>query len=103
MENMVNFNWSNLNIKQDEAAGRGAQIRYMLGIKDDAPITAEQLMCMKDNAEKLVGQDDNVQAFLNSITDFDAAADWLSRNSYSIGAAMTLLGIIKHPKGWMGL
>lgn len=102
MENKK-IDWSSLNISRDEAAGRGAQIRYILGIKDDVPITAEQLKCMKDDAEKLAGQDDNIQAFLNSITDFDAAADWLSRNSYSINAAMTLLGIIKHPRGWRGL
>ena len=103
MENMVNFNWSSLNISRDEAAARGAQIRYMLGIKDDVPITAEQLTCMRDDEEKLAGQGDDIQAFLNSITDFDAAADWLSSNSYSINAAMTLLGIIKPPSGKRGL
>ena len=102
MENK-NIDWSSLNISRDEAARRGAQIRYMLGIKDDVPIAAEQLKYMRDDEEKLATQDDNIQAFLNSITDFDAAADWLSRNSYSINAAMTLLGIIKHPRGWRGL
>lgn len=102
MENMVNFNWSSLNISRDEAAARGSQIKSMLGVDDATPITTEQLKFVKDNAEKLVVQYDNMQDFLDSITDFDAAADWLSKHAYPLGGAL-LLGIVKHPKGWRGM
>ncbi|MBR1379051.1 MAG: hypothetical protein IJ557_08020 [Bacteroidaceae bacterium] len=35
--NMEAINWSNLKLKEDEAAARGTQIKSMLGIIDDTP------------------------------------------------------------------
>lgn len=58
---------------------------------------------MQDNFVRLAGMDNNMQAFLNSITDFENAAKWLSKNAYSLGGAVNLLGIIKHPSGKKGL
>ena len=103
-ENMEQINWSNLNLDEDEAAARGSQIKSMLGIKDYTPITAEQLKYMKDNYVRLTGQDNNMQRFLDSITDFGLAAGWLSRNSFALGGARNLLkfDFLKHPSGWKG-
>lgn len=88
--NMEAINWSNLKLKEDEAAARGTQIKSMLGIIDDTPITGEELKYMKDNFVRLTGMDNNMQLFLNSITDFDEAAGWLSRNSFAEGGIMNL-------------
>ena len=82
---METINWSNLKLKEDEAATRETQIKSMLGIIDDTPITGEQLKYMKDNFVRLTGMDNNMQLFLNSITDFDEAAGWLSSNSFAEG------------------
>lgn len=90
-------------LNKHEAATKGTLIKYKLGIKDGSPITVEQLICMKKEFIGLTDQDHNLQEFLESITDFDEAASWLSRNAYTRGAAMNLLGIIKHPKGKKGL
>lgn len=103
LHNLEDINWSNLNLDKDEAAARGTQIKSMLGIKDNSPITAEQLKYMKDNFVRLTGMDNNMQVFLNSITDFDSAAGWLSKNSFSLGGAMNLLGILKRPSKKKGL
>ena len=99
------IDWSALNLKKDEAAARGTQIKSMLGIKDNTPVTAKQLEYMKDNFVRLTGMDNAMQAFLNSITDMESAAKWISKNSYSKGGALNLLGydFLKHPKGWKGL
>ena len=98
-----NISWSSLNIDINEAATRGCQIKDLLKIQDGTPITAGQLMNLKDHLERISKQYNGMQAFLNSITDFEGAAIWLSRNSYSLSAGRNLLGIIKHPKGKKGL
>lgn len=102
IDKIEDIKWSNLSLDPDEAAARGTQIKSMLGIKDNTPITPEQLRYMKDNYVRLTGNDNFMQAFLNSIQDFDEAARWLSKHSYSLGGAMNLLGIIKHPRGRKG-
>jgi hypothetical protein len=96
--------WSNIDLNPGEAAARGTQIKIMLGLKDGSPITPEQLKYVKDNYLRLTGADNNLQAFLDSITDFYSAAGWLSRESYSITAALNLLDFdfLKHPFGIMG-
>lgn len=100
INNMEDITWSKIaNIDKDEAAARGSQIKSILGITDDTAITKEQLMYMKENFVRLTGMDNNMQAFLNSITDFESAAKWLSKHSYSLGGALNLLGIIKSPLG----
>ena len=100
MEDII---WSNLKLSKHEAAAKGTQIKYKLGIKDGSSITVEQLKRLKQDLNRLTDQNYNLPEFLESITDFDEAASWLSRNAYSRGAAMNLLGIIKHPKGMKGL
>ena len=102
---MEDINWSNLKLNKDEAAARGTQIKKLLGINDNTPITPEQLKYMKENCVRLTGQDNNLQVFLNSITDFDTAAGWLSRNAFSLGAVLNLLDydFLKHPHGLRGL
>ena len=96
---MEDINWSNLRLIIDEAAARGTQIKSMLGIKDNTPITSEQLKYIKDNYGNMTGMDNSLQLFLNSIEDFDSAAKWLSKYSISLGAAMNLLEIAQHPLG----
>ena len=98
------ISWSNIEIHPGEAAARGTQIKSVLGIKDSTPITGEQLKYMKDNFVRLTNIDNNMQAFLDSITDFDSAADWLSRNAYSKGGALNLLkyDFLKHSIGGKG-
>lgn len=54
-KNMEKMEWSNLKLKEDEAAARGTQIKSMLGIKDNTPVTAEQLRYMKDNFVRFTG------------------------------------------------
>ena len=97
--------WSNIGLNPEEAAARGTQIKIILGLKDGSPITPEQLKYVKDNYVRLTKADNNLQAFLDSITDFDSAAGWLSRKSYSITAALNLLDFdfLKHPLGFKGL
>ncbi len=99
---MKEITWSNNNLKKGEAAARGTQIKRILGIKDNSPILAEQLKYMKDNCAERTGQDNDLQAFLDSITDFEDAAEWLSRNAYSRSAAFNLLGILKYPHSGYG-
>ena len=99
---MEDIKWTKLNLDKTEAKAKGTQIKYMLGIKDGKPITVQQLKYLKDNLVNFKSIDGNMQAFLNSITDFDSAASWLSRNSYSLSAAINLLGIIKLPRGCKG-
>ena len=92
--------WSNLELNENDAAAKGTLIKYKLGIKDGAPISVEQLKCLKEDS--ILGQDHSLLVFLESITDFDEAAMWLSKNAYSRSAAMNLLGILKYPNGMMG-
>ena len=99
---MEDLNWTTLNLDKNEASTRDVEIKYMLGIKDGMPITVEHLNYVKENVVRLTGEDKDMQGFLDSITDFEAAADWLSRHSYSLGVAR-LLGIIKDPSGKKGL
>ena len=101
---MKEITWSNINLNKGEAAARGTQIKRILGIKDNSPILAGQLKYMKDNFAERTGQDNDLQAFLDSITDFEDAAEWLSRNAFSIGAALNLLNYdyLKHPFGGFG-
>lgn len=99
---MENFNWTTLNLNKHEASTRGVQIKYILRIKDGEPITVEQLKCLKQDLNRLTDQDHNLQEFLESITDFDEAASWLSSNAYSRSAAFNLLGILKYPHGGYG-
>lgn len=94
---------SSLNLDKDEAAARGAQIKSMLGIKDNIPISSKQLRYIKDNSARITGMDSNMQSFLNSISDFDKSAKWLSKYSYSTGSALNLLGVTKNPSGKRGL
>lgn len=103
---MEDINWSNLHLDKEEAATRGTQIKWLLGIEDGTPVTIEQIKYLRDNVVSLIGHpDDNMQLFLNSITDFEKAADWLSKYSYSINAAFNLLDIeyVKPKLGWKGL
>lgn len=117
---MDSIDWTNLNLDKDEAAKRGTEIKLLLGIKDNGAISSEQLKFLKDNYQKFneydnkqpkllkdnnhnfYEYDNKIQVFLNSITDFEHAALWLSRYSYSLNAALTLLGFIKY-KGKRGL
>ncbi len=99
---MDSIDWTNLNLDKDEAAKRGTEIKLLLGIKDNGAISSEQLKFLKDNYQKLNEYDNKMQVFFNSITDFEHAALWLSRYSYSLNAALTLLGFIKY-KGKRGL
>lgn len=101
---MEEITWSNIKLNKEEAAARGTQIKRILGIKDNSPISAEQLKYMKDNFAEYKGQDNTLQTFLDSITDFEDAAEWLSRNAYSLGAALNLLNydFLKHPFGGFG-
>jgi hypothetical protein len=92
--------WSNLELNKNEAAAKGTLIKYKLGIKDGAPISVEQLKYLKEDSA--ICQDHCLLEFLESITDFDEAASWLSRNAYSRSATMNLLGIRKYPNGMMG-
>ena len=93
--------WSKLKLNKHETAAKGTLIKYKLGIKDGAPISVEQLKCLKEDST--IGQDHSLLDFLESITDFDEAASWLSRNAYSRGVAMNLLGNIKLPNRKKGL
>ena len=99
------MNWLNLDIDKGEAAARGAQIKNILGIKDDGTITCEQLKYVKENCDYLTEEENGLQTFMDSITDFDSAADWLSRNAYSLGSALNLLDydFLKLPHGIKGL
>ena len=101
---MEEINWLNINMKKGEAAARGTQIKRILGIKENSPISAEQLKYMKDNFAERTGQDNSLHAFLESITDFEDAAEWLSKNAYSLRASLNLLNydFLKHPWGGMG-
>ena len=92
--------WSNLELNENDAAAKGTLIKYKLGIKDGAPISVEQLKCLKEDS--ILGQDHSLLVFLESITDFDEAASWLSSNAYSRSAAFNLLGILKYPHGGYG-
>ena len=98
---MEDINWSQLHLDKKEAAARGTQIKRLLGVKDGEPITAEQLK----NCVAYTNQDSTLLTFLNAITDFDSAAEWLSKNAYSFTAAINLLDydFLKHPRGWKGL
>ena len=102
---MENLDWSKQHLDKGEAAARGAQIKYLLGVKDGCPITSEQLKYAKNNCERFSELDRGLQTFLYFIIDFDAAADWLSINSYSLECALNLLDydFLKHPHGIMGL
>lgn len=102
---MKEITWSNSKLNKGKAAARGTQIKKILGIKDNSPILAEQLKYMRDNFAERIGQDNSLQAFLESITDFEDAAEWLSRSAYSIGVALNLLDydFLKHPHGAYGL
>lgn len=101
---MKEITWSNINLNKGEAAARGTQIKKILGIKDNSPILAEQLKHMKDNFAESAVQDNTLQAFLDSITDFEDAAEWLSKNAYSLGVVLNLLNydFLKHPFGAKG-
>ena len=103
-DNMEIINWSKLNLDEDEAAARGTQIKMLLGVKDSTPITAKQLEYVKDNYVRLTGQDNNQQRFLDSITDLELAANWLSKNSFALGGARNLLkyDFLKSSSGWKG-
>ena len=101
---MKEITWSNINLNKGEAAARGTQIKRILGVKDNSPILAKQLKYMRDNFAERPGQDNTLQTFLDSITDFEDAAEWLSKNAYSIGVALNLLDydFLKHPYGAYG-
>ena len=101
---MEEITWSNIKLNKGEAAARGTQIKRILGIKDNSPISAEQLKYMKENFAEYKGQDKTLQTFLDSITDFEDAAEWLSRNAYSLEAALNLLNydFLQHPFGGYG-
>lgn len=99
---MEDITWSKLKLSKHEAAAKGTQIKYKLGIKDGSPITVEQLKRLKQDLNGFTDPDYNLPEFLESITDFDEAAGWLSSNAYSRSAAFNLLGILKYPKGMKG-
>lgn len=42
--------WSNLELNKNEAATQSTLIKYKLGIKDGAPISVEQLKCLKEDS-----------------------------------------------------
>ena len=101
---MEEITWSNINMKKGEAAARGTQIKRLLGIKDKSSISAEQLKNMKDNFTELIGEDKTLQFFLDSITDYKDAAEWLSIHAFSLSACLNLLNydFLKHPWGAKG-
>jgi len=99
---MEDISWSKLKLNKHEAAAKGTHIKYKLGIKDGSPITVEQIKRLKQDLNGLTDPDYNLPEFLESITDFDEAASWLSSNAYSRSAAFNLLGILKYPKGMKG-
>ena len=102
---METITWSNINIKEDEAAARGTQIKRILGIEDNSPFTAEQLIYIKSNIARFTEIDNSLRTFMDTIIDFEEAAAWLSKNAYSQKAAMTLLDydFLKKPRGLKGL
>lgn len=92
---MEKITWSTLTgLMLDEVAAKGLQLKSMLGIADNTPITAKQLKYLKDNYVRLSGVDNMMQQLLNSITDFDAAAGWFNRNPFDAS------GILNDPTAW---
>ena len=100
---MEKFYWSKLILNKNEAATKSTLIKYILGIKDSSSITVEQLKCLTQEVIDGTDQNYDLKVFLESITDFEEAASWLSKNAYSFDMSRNLLGIIKHPKGKRGL
>ena len=99
---MESISWSNIRLSEDEASARGTQIKRLLRINDDDSISAEQLEYLKKS--NIPEIDDTLLTFLNTITDFDSAAKWLSDNSFPLVAALTLLDydFLKDPHGKKG-
>ena len=93
---MDKIDWINVEtidiLNPDVVAAKGSMIKYLLGINDNSPITAEQLIYLKENFVRLTGVDNYLQSFFNSITDFDKAAKWISKYSCQTGEQNTLLG-----------
>ena len=102
---MNDIKWLKIDWDKDELSARGTQIKIELNLKDSDPITSEQLKYMKEKFSTLKIQDNNLYTLLNSITDFDSAADWFSKHSYPFQLVYTLLNydFIKCPFGFKGL
>jgi len=56
---MEAITWSKMRIDKDEAAALGCKIKSMLGIKDNSPITGDQLRYMKNNWTRITGMDNH--------------------------------------------
>lgn len=74
----------------DELLARGTQIKNWLGIKDNTPITGEQLKALAKGAYQKSGAiDNNMDDFFLGITDYDKFAKWLS--TYALGTTPLIM------------
>ncbi len=64
-----------------ELKARGTQLKNYFGITDDTPITGDMLKYAAKNYVKDTGLDNNMTQFFSGIKDWDAAAEWLSKNA----------------------
>lgn len=63
-----------------ELAARGTQLKNYFGLYDDSQkITGDMLRYAAKNYVKDTGINNNMKSFFSYITDFDKAADWLSK------------------------
>lgn len=64
-----------------ELKARGTQLKNYFGITDNRPITGDMLRYAAKNYVKDVGFDNNMTQFFSGIKDWDAAAEWLTKNA----------------------
>lgn len=75
-------------LRGDELLARGTQLKNYFGIVDDTPITGDMLKYAAKHYVEDTGADNNMLQFFHTITDWDAAADHLSRYSYKSGGVI---------------
>ena len=56
-------------------------LKNYFGITDNRPITGDMLRYAAKNYVKDTGLDNNMTQFFSGIKDWDAAAEWLSKNA----------------------
>jgi hypothetical protein len=64
-----------------ELKARGTQLKNYFGITDNRPITGDMLRYAAKNYVKDAGFDNNMTQFFSGIKDWDAAAEWLTKNA----------------------
>lgn len=72
----------------NELAARGTQLKNYFGISDNSPITGDMLKYAAKNYVKDTGLNNNMNQMFRSITDWDKAAEWLSKYSYKNGGKL---------------